>query len=201
MQWLDAAFGSNKAGLASVHFRLYDAEGSSVVARTSAGVQEIGGGAYGALVSVHVSAVGIEWDTGEASAIYAHEALIMQTALFAVAADVSAVKTDTSAIISDVSAVKTDTTAIFTYASAIKLDTSAIIADVSAIKTDTSTIIANLSVGGLTAVQDVRLTELHQIFGLASGFPLHTTASSRAVASITQTIAGDAAASVVVTRT
>jgi hypothetical protein len=75
MDWFDVAFGPAKAGLTSVHFRLYDATGSAVVARTSSGVVEVGNGAYGARVSVHASAVGIEWDTGEASAVYAHESL------------------------------------------------------------------------------------------------------------------------------
>lgn len=55
--------------------------------------------------------------------------------------------------------------------------------------------------GAMTATQDARLRELHQIFGLESGSPLHVTASTRAVASVTQTITGDPAASTVVTRT
>lgn len=53
---------------------------------------------------------------------------------------------------------------------------------------------------GLDTTQSTQLTELHQIFGLESGSPLTTTVSTRAAASITQTITGDPSASVTVTR-
>ena len=54
---------------------------------------------------------------------------------------------------------------------------------------------------GLDTTQNQQLTELHQIFGLESGSPLHVTASTRTVASVAQTITGDPASSTVVTRT
>jgi len=56
--------------------------------------------------------------------------------------------------------------------------------------------------GALSADQDERLRELHQIQGLESGVPLVTTTSTRtAGASVTQTIAGDPATSITITRT
>lgn len=140
--WFDVAFGADKAGLTSVHFRLYGSDGADVVARTSAGVTEVGNGAYGALISVAVSAVGIEWDTGEAAPVYAHESLTQYRLLNSLTVN-----------------------------------------------------------GALSVLQDTRLRELHQIYGLESGSPLTVRPTSRAVASITQSIVGDPSASVTVTRT
>ena len=54
--------------------------------------------------------------------------------------------------------------------------------------------------GALTATQDLRLRELHQLGGLESGSPLVAKASSLAVAAISQTIIGNPEASVTVTR-
>jgi hypothetical protein len=54
--------------------------------------------------------------------------------------------------------------------------------------------------GALTAAQDARLRELHQIFGLESGTPMKTTASTRSAGTISQTITGDAETSVTVSR-
>ena len=56
----------------------HDTAGADVVARTTAGVVEVGGGAYGVNNnSVDISnVVGIEWDTGEGTPIFAHEDMI-----------------------------------------------------------------------------------------------------------------------------
>jgi len=71
--WLDVDFGAGKTGLANVGYRLYKSDGTDAAARTEAGVVEIGGGAYGAPVTIAADTAGIEWDTGEGTPIYAHE--------------------------------------------------------------------------------------------------------------------------------
>lgn len=71
--WLDVDFGGGKAGLATVGYRQFNNIGGDAVARTTVGVQEIGQGAYGADVTINASAVGVEWDTGEVTPVYAHE--------------------------------------------------------------------------------------------------------------------------------
>ena len=71
------SFGSSKTGLATVGYRFVDAAGGDAVARTTVGVYEIGGGAYGVQAPLPpASALSIEWDTGEATPIYAHEDLL-----------------------------------------------------------------------------------------------------------------------------
>ena len=71
------SFGSNKTGLATVGYRFVDATGGDAVARTTVGVYEIGGGAYGVQAPLPpASALSIEWDTGEATPIYAHDDLL-----------------------------------------------------------------------------------------------------------------------------
>lgn len=72
--WLDVSFGAGKTGLATVGYRLYTNTGTDAQARTTTGVVEIGQGAYGVNdTSIPVTAVGVEWDTGEATPVYAHE--------------------------------------------------------------------------------------------------------------------------------
>ncbi len=72
--WFEVDFGSNYASLATVGYRLYQADGSDSVARTTTGVIEIGTGSYGVpSVNVPDNAVGIEWDTGGGSPVYAVE--------------------------------------------------------------------------------------------------------------------------------
>lgn len=73
--WFDVEFGSDKTGLATVGYRFYKNDGTDSSARTTTGVVEVGGGAYGVSVAIPGDAVGIEWDTGEASPVYAHESL------------------------------------------------------------------------------------------------------------------------------
>jgi hypothetical protein len=74
--WLEAAFGQSQTGLGTVGYRLYKSDGIDSVARTTSGVVEIGAGVYGvADVSIPDDAVGIEWDTGGGSPLYATEDL------------------------------------------------------------------------------------------------------------------------------
>lgn len=71
--WFEVDFGATKAGLATVGYRLYKDDGTDTVARTTTGVVEIAQGGYGVEISsVANDAVGIEWDTGEGTPIYAH---------------------------------------------------------------------------------------------------------------------------------
>ena len=74
--WLEVDFGALKSGLATVGYRLYDNTGTDTLARTTTGVQEIAQGAYGVnRASFPANSVGIEWDTGEGTPLYAHENL------------------------------------------------------------------------------------------------------------------------------
>lgn len=74
--YAEAAFGSGYTGLATVGYTLKDSSGGDVVARTTSGVFEQGGGTYGVVVpTVADSVATIEWDTGGASPIYAHESI------------------------------------------------------------------------------------------------------------------------------
>lgn len=76
MTWFDASFGSSKTGLATVGYRQVDSAGGDAVGRTQAGVVEIGGGGYGVDAPVlDAACVSLEWDTGEATPIYAHESV------------------------------------------------------------------------------------------------------------------------------
>ena len=72
--WFEVSFGSSKSGIGTVGYRLYQDDGTDSVARTTSGVIEIGNGVYGVPnVSVPDDAVGIEWDTGGGSPVYAVE--------------------------------------------------------------------------------------------------------------------------------
>lgn len=74
--WLQVDFGAGSAGLATVGFRLFKADTTDAVARTTAGVVELGQGVYGApAVVIPDDAVGIQWDTGAAVPLYAVEAV------------------------------------------------------------------------------------------------------------------------------
>lgn len=76
MTWYDASFGSSKTGLATVGYLEYDDTGSVNVARTTTGVVEVGGGAYGVDVTLTAGTVGLLWDTGEATPKFANESLV-----------------------------------------------------------------------------------------------------------------------------
>ncbi len=77
--FLEVNFGSGYSGLATVGYRLYQDDDTDSVARTTTGVFEIGTntGNYGVVVpSIPDNAVGIEWDTGGGSPVYATEDLV-----------------------------------------------------------------------------------------------------------------------------
>jgi len=75
-QYMEAAFGSAFTGLATVGYALKNNTGGDVVARTTTGVFEQADGTYGVVVpTIADAAVTIEWDTGGASPVYAHESL------------------------------------------------------------------------------------------------------------------------------
>jgi len=72
--WFEVDFGSNYAGIGTTGYRLYQANGTDSVARTTTGVVDLSNGAYGVpSVNVPDNAVGIEWDTGGGSPVYARE--------------------------------------------------------------------------------------------------------------------------------
>ena len=73
--WVGVDFGPDYPAVATVGYRLFQADGTDSVARTTAGVVDVSGnGAYGvASVSIPDNAVGIEWDTGDALPVYAVE--------------------------------------------------------------------------------------------------------------------------------
>ena len=73
--WFDVDFSLSKAGLSTVGYRQYNGSGGDAVSRTTSGVVEVGNGVYGVDVEPNASAVGIQWDTGEASPTYASESL------------------------------------------------------------------------------------------------------------------------------
>jgi hypothetical protein len=71
-----ALFGSTMTGIGTVGYRQVGAAGATIVARATAGVYEIGGGAYGVEVVPTIGATSLEWDTGGGSPIFAHEDLL-----------------------------------------------------------------------------------------------------------------------------
>lgn len=71
-----ASFGSSQTGLATVGYEQVGAAGATVVARTTAGVYEIGGGAYGVEILLDNDTKSLLWDTGAATPIYAVEDLL-----------------------------------------------------------------------------------------------------------------------------
>lgn len=74
--WLGVAFGSGRTGIGAVGYRLVKNDGTDSVARTTSGVVEVGGGAYGVpSVAIPDNAVAVEWDTAGTPNVFAHEAL------------------------------------------------------------------------------------------------------------------------------
>ncbi|HEV8177147.1 MAG TPA: hypothetical protein VGP44_05610 [Gemmatimonadales bacterium] len=70
------SFGSGKASLATVGYQLVNADNTNNGSRITAGVQDLTGGQYGALVSFPTGFQGrIKWDTGEASPAYASDSV------------------------------------------------------------------------------------------------------------------------------
>jgi len=68
-----ASFGSSKTGIATVGYEQVGAAGASLVARTTTGVYELGGGVYGVDIVLAAGCRSILWDTGEAVPIFATE--------------------------------------------------------------------------------------------------------------------------------
>lgn len=77
MTWFDVDFGPTSVALGTtVGYELFTATGGVVLARTNAGVFEIGNGAYGVNLDPPASAVTVEWSTATTGVIvYAHEDL------------------------------------------------------------------------------------------------------------------------------
>jgi hypothetical protein len=72
--YLDCDFGALFSGLSTVGYELRDAAGQTVIARTTAGVIDLGGGAYGADVAIPVGFVGsIRWTPSVGADIQAVE--------------------------------------------------------------------------------------------------------------------------------
>lgn len=71
-----ANFGNTKTGLATVGYVQRGAGGSTVVARTTTGVYEIGGGFYGVEILLENATKSLLWDTGEGSPLFACEDLL-----------------------------------------------------------------------------------------------------------------------------
>lgn len=69
--WFSADFGAAFAGIGTVGYTEYNRTGAVEVARTTAGVVEIGNGVYGVDVIPDTDTVEIQWDTGGASPVYA----------------------------------------------------------------------------------------------------------------------------------
>ena len=67
-----ASFGSSKTSLATVQYAEMNGS-TTVVAATTTGVVETGGGVYMVPVTLNASTTGILWDTGEGTPIYAFE--------------------------------------------------------------------------------------------------------------------------------
>jgi len=67
-----ASFGSSKIAIGTVGYEQVDGV-TSVVARTTTGVVEVGGGVYMVPVVLNSSTTGLLWDTGEGTPVYAFE--------------------------------------------------------------------------------------------------------------------------------
>jgi hypothetical protein len=92
--WLEVDFGSAHAGLGTVGYRLYKNDDTDSVARTTTGVIEIGTstGQYGVpSVTVPDDAVGVQWDTGGGSPVYAVEDIEPNRDRDAILADTAAI--------------------------------------------------------------------------------------------------------------
>lgn len=71
-----ASFGSQKTSLVTVGYEQVGAAGATVVARTTVGVYEIGGGAYGVELILDNDTKTLLWDTGETIPVFAVEDLL-----------------------------------------------------------------------------------------------------------------------------
>ncbi len=71
-----ASFGNSRTGLATVGYAQRGAAGAVVVARTTAGVYELGGGSYGVEILLDAATKSLLWDTGEVTPVFAVEDLL-----------------------------------------------------------------------------------------------------------------------------
>lgn len=97
MTWYDASFGSAQTGLGTVGVTEYDNTGSIVVARTTVGVVETGGGCYGRDFTRNAATAQLLWDTGGGSPIFACESVVPYD-------ERDAINTDTDQLLLDVAA-------------------------------------------------------------------------------------------------
>lgn len=146
MTWYDANFGRNKAGLGSVGYREVNNVGGDAVARTTVGVVDAGDGMYGVDVTLAPTTVSIQWDTGEAVAVFAVEAINQLANLDAkidiIDANVDLILLDTTQILIDVAAVNAQNVLILADTAQLLLDVAAVKADTAQILLDTAAIIA-----------------------------------------------------------
>lgn len=70
-----ASFGSGKAGLVTVGYQLFNADGTANGSRITTSIRDLAGGQYGALISYPTAFRGvITWDSGETVNLFAsHE--------------------------------------------------------------------------------------------------------------------------------
>lgn len=71
-----ASFGSGKTGLATVEYAQIGAAGAVIVAATTTGVYEVGGGCYGVEILLDNDTKSLLWNTGEPTPIFACEDLL-----------------------------------------------------------------------------------------------------------------------------
>ncbi len=83
-------FGTSQSGLATVGYTQMQADGSVIVARTTAGVVAFGNGVYGVTVTLNALTTAIQWDTGTATPLYAVDTVEAPTALDIAAAVLAA---------------------------------------------------------------------------------------------------------------
>ncbi len=172
MTWYDANFGRNKAGIGTVGYREVNNVGGDAVARTTVGVVDAGDGMYGVDVTLNAATVSIQWDTGEAVAVFAVEAINQLANLDAkidiIDANVDLILLDTTQLLLDVAAVNaqnvlilSDTNQILLDTTQLLLDTAAIIAQNILILADTAQIL--LDVAAVDAVVDQILLDTTQL--------------------------------------
>lgn len=86
-----AAFGQSQTGLTTVGYRLVTSAGT-VGSRVTSGVYEVGGGAYGALVTFPDAFIGtLRWDSGGSPLRYASEAIDLTAYLGGIASAIDAI--------------------------------------------------------------------------------------------------------------
>lgn len=69
-----ASLGSSRAGLPTVGYQLFNADGTASGARVASGIADLAGGQYGAVVTFPDNFTGrIQWDSGELTPVYASE--------------------------------------------------------------------------------------------------------------------------------